>query len=416
MKAEIIAVGTELLLGQIVNTNAQYLSQQCAALGIDIYFQTVVGDNEGRLRQALDTARQRADLIICTGGLGPTKDDLTKDVLAAFTGKELIMHEPSLDKIKSMFRDRGLAMAESNARQALMLTDSDPLINDNGLAVGVALTHEGTHYMLLPGPPREMKLMFDTYGTSWLSRLADGRGALYSRMLKFAGIGESALEKELLDLIEAQQDPTIAPYAKEGEVTVRLTTRAATEEEANSKLKPVEEEIRRRLGKHLYATEDKPIEQIIYEQLKERGMTLSAAESCTGGLISDLITSVPDSSSVFSGSIVSYTNAVKETILQVPAGLLEGPEAPGAISKETAEAMAGKVRELLGTDYALSVTGIAGPGSAEGKSVGLVYIGLAERGKPTTVVEGRYSGTRELIKLRAAKAALYLLWQRLQER
>lgn len=416
MKAEIIAVGTELLLGQIVNTNAQYLSQQCAALGIDIYFQTVVGDNEGRLRQALDTARQRADLIICTGGLGPTKDDLTKDVLAAFTGKELIMHEPSLDKIKSMFRDRGLAMAESNARQALMLTDSDPLINDNGLAVGVALTHEGTHYMLLPGPPREMKFMFDTYGTSWLSRLADGRGALYSRMLKFAGIGESALEKELLDLIEAQQDPTIAPYAKEGEVTVRLTTRAATEEEANSKLKPVEEEIRRRLGKHLYATEDKPIEQIIYEQLKERGMTLSAAESCTGGLISDLITSVPDSSSVFSGSIVSYTNAVKETILQVPAGLLEGPEAPGAISKETAEAMAGKVRELLGTDYALSVTGIAGPGSAEGKPVGLVYIGLAERGKPTTVVEGRYSGTRELIKLRAAKAALYLLWQRLQER
>lgn len=416
MKAEIIAVGTELLLGQIVNTNAQYLSQQCAALGIDIYFQTVVGDNEGRLRQALDTARQRADLIICTGGLGPTKDDLTKDVLAAFTGKELIMHEPSLDKIKSMFRDRGLAMAESNARQALMLTDSDPLINDNGLAVGVALTHEGTHYMLLPGPPREMKLMFDTYGTSWLSRLADGRGALYSRMLKFAGIGESALEKELLDLIEAQQDPTIAPYAKEGEVTVRLTTRAATEEEANSKLKPVEEEIRRRLGKHLYATEDKPIEQIIYEQLKERGMTLSAAESCTGGLISDLITSVPDSSSVFSGSIVSYTNAVKETILQVPAGLLEGPEAPGAVSKETAEAMAGKVRELLGTDYALSVTGIAGPGSAEGKPVGLVYIGLAERGKPTTVVEGRYSGTRELIKLRAAKAALYLLWQRLQER
>nr|WP_150959918.1 competence/damage-inducible protein A [Aneurinibacillus sp. XH2] len=416
MKAEIIAVGTELLLGQIVNTNAQYLSQQCAALGIDIYFQTVVGDNEGRLRQALDTARRRADLIICTGGLGPTKDDLTKDVLAAFTGKELIMHEPSLDKIKSMFRDRGLAMAESNARQALMLTDSDPLMNDNGLAVGVALTHEGTHYMLLPGPPREMKLMFDTYGTSWLSRLADGRGALYSRMLKFAGIGESALEKELLDLIEAQQDPTIAPYAKEGEVTVRLTTRAATEEEANSKLKPVEEEIRRRLGKHLYATEDKPIEQIIYEQLKERGMTLSAAESCTGGLISDLITSVPDSSSVFSGSIVSYTNAVKETILQVPAGLLEGPEAPGAISKETAEAMAGKVRELLGTDYALSVTGIAGPGSAEGKPVGLVYIGLAERGKPTTVVEGRYSGTRELIKLRAAKAALYLLWQRLQER
>lgn len=416
MKAEIIAVGTELLLGQIVNTNAQYLSQQCAALGIDIYFQTVVGDNEGRLRQALDTARQRADLIICTGGLGPTKDDLTKDVLAAFTGKELIMHEPSLDKIKSMFRDRGLAMAESNARQALMLTDSDPLMNDNGLAVGVALTHEGTHYMLLPGPPREMKLMFDTYGTSWLSRLADGRGALYSRMLKFAGIGESALEKELLDLIEAQQDPTIAPYAKEGEVTVRLTTRAATEEEANSKLKPVEEEIRRRLGKHLYATEDKPIEQIIYEQLKERGMTLSAAESCTGGLISDLITSVPDSSSVFSGSIVSYTNAVKETILQVPAGLLEGPEAPGAISKESAEAMAGKVRELLGTDYALSVTGIAGPGSAEGKPVGLVYIGLAERGKPTTVVEGRYSGTRELIKLRAAKAALYLLWQRLQER
>ncbi|GIP33143.1 competence/damage-inducible protein A [Paenibacillus sp. J2TS4] len=413
MKAEIIAVGTELLLGQIVNTNAQYLSQQCASLGIDVYFQTVVGDNEERLRQALDTAKNRADFIICTGGLGPTKDDLTKDVLAAYVGQKLVMHEPSLEKIESMFQQRGQEMAESNARQALMLEGSDPLNNDNGLAVGVALSHEGVHYMLLPGPPREMKLMFDTYGTEWISRMTTGGGGLHSKMLKFAGIGESSLEKELLDLIESQQDPTIAPYAKEGEVTIRLTTRAESQEEAGSRFGPVEDEIRRRLGSYLYATEDKPIEQVIYELLKEQGLTLSAAESCTGGLIGDLITSVPDSSTVFKGGVVSYTNEVKQSVLKVPARLLEGPDAPGAVSQETAEQMACSVLELMDTDYALSVTGYAGPGAPEGQ-LGLVFIGLAERGKPVEVIKARYSGNREMIKLRAAKTAFYQLWKKLR--
>ncbi|HEY0827011.1 MAG TPA: molybdopterin-binding protein, partial [Bacilli bacterium] len=209
MKAEIIAVGTELLLGQIVNTNAQYLSQGCAALGIDVYYQTVVGDNELRLKQALSIARDRANLIICTGGLGPTQDDITKDVLSAFLGCPLEMHGPSMEKISDLFESRGLPMVDSNARQALILAGCDPLFNDTGLAVGVGLTREGVHYILLPGPPKEMKPMFDHHAKPWLLSLMKEEQPLYSVMMKFAGIGESSLEHALIDLIKSQEDPTI---------------------------------------------------------------------------------------------------------------------------------------------------------------------------------------------------------------
>lgn len=411
MKAEIIAVGTELLLGQIVNTNAQYLAQKCAEIGIDIYFQTVAGDNESRLLQALDIARNRADLVLCTGGLGPTQDDLTKDVLGRFLGRELVMHQPSLDSIAAFFQARGVKMVESNARQALILEGSTPLANDTGLAVGVAVTQDGTHYVLLPGPPKEMKPMFETYAADWLRSVMTDEIPLFSRMLKFSGIGESGLEHRLLDLIESQQDPTIAPYAKEGEVTIRLTTRAGNEEEANRKIAPTEQAIRDRLGDYLYAQEDVGIERVVVSLLLEKKVTLSAAESCTGGLLGDLITSVPGSSKAFLGGVISYSNELKQALLGVPKDVLEGPGAPGAVSEETARIMAENMLERAGTDLAVSLTGVAGPDTSEGKPVGLVYIGIAAKGQPARAIETRHSGNRELIKLKAAKAALHQIWR-----
>jgi nicotinamide-nucleotide amidase len=414
LKAEIIAVGTELLLGQIVNTNAQFLSRQCASLGIDVYFQTVVGDNADRLRQALEMAKGRADLVICTGGLGPTQDDLTKDVLAAFTGRRLEVDRQAMDQIEQLFRTRGLHMVESNARQALVLEGSSPFPNDNGLAVGVGLTDKGTHYMLLPGPPKEMKPMFETHGTQWLLSITGEQASLYSKMLKFAGIGESNLEHALIDLIHEQQDPTIAPYAKEGEVTIRLSTKARSSYEADGKLGETLREIRDRLGEYLYAEEDIAIEEAICKILRERKESVSFAESCTGGLLSDLMTAVPGSSEVFAGAIVSYTNRLKNSLLHVPMALLEGEGAPGAVSEQTAKAMAEGMLNSAETDIAVSVTGVAGPSPSEGKPVGLVYFGFARKGKETLVSSVKLSGNRDSIKQKAAKSAFYQLWRLLK--
>lgn len=411
MKAEIIAVGTELLLGQIVNTNAQFLAMECASMGIDVYFQTVVGDNEARLLQALELASGRADIVICTGGLGPTQDDLTKDVLSRFLAKPLTIHEPSMEKIRDIFVSRGVHMVESNARQALMLEGSEPLANETGLAVGVAITSGGRHYLLLPGPPREMKPMFLQAGKAWLQGILHGEAPLYSKMLKFTGIGESSLEHELLDLIEAQQDPTIAPYAKEGEVTIRLTTKAASREEGERKLQATEALIRKRLGQFLYAQEDVSLEIVIVKLLSGKGKTLAAAESCTGGLLSDLLTTVPGCSAAFKGSVVTYSNEMKHKLLNVPLEVLEGKDAPGAVSEETARLMAENLLRAFQADYALSVTGVAGPDASEGKPPGLVYIGLARQAGETEVVKARFNGNREMVKLRAAKQALYLLWK-----
>lgn len=414
MKAEIIAVGTELLMGQIVNTNAQFLSIGLAELGIGVYYQTVVGDNPVRMKEALEIAKNRADLIVCTGGLGPTQDDLTKNVLAEFLEKNLIMHQPSMDKMVEMFSTRGIPMVESNARQAWMLEHSVPLTNDTGLAVGVALSQEEKHYILLPGPPKEMRPMFQNYAKPWIQSITNSKLSLYSVMLKFAGIGESSLEHELIDLIDAQTDPTIAPYAKEGEVVIRLTTRASSAAEANERLQPLEGEIRRRVGQYIFAAEDIPLEKKILEILFERGETLAVAESCTGGQLSDLLTAIPGSSEAFLGGVICYTNRLKHKLLDVPMTILEGPGAPGAVSEETAIVLAENALRLTSSDYGVSVTGVAGPGESEGKPVGLVHVGVAKRNGETGVKTLRLSGNRETIKLRAAKSALYELWKQLK--
>lgn len=417
MKAEIIAVGTELLLGQIVNSNAQFLSVELAALGIDVYFQTVVGDNSSRLQEAIKIAQSRADVILFTGGIGPTEDDLTKDALAVSLGRTVHIDQLAMDHVQRFFDERKIVMTENNRKQALIIEGTTPLPNEIGLAVGIALAHDNKFYIVLPGPPREMKPMFTDQAKPWLQQHAlTDEMPIYSKMLKFAGIGESLLEDKLIDLIHSQTDPTIAPYAKEGEVTVRISTKAPSEREAMKKLEVMEQKIKEILPEHMYANIDVPLEQLIVDWMADAGLTLSAAESCTGGLLMESITNVPGSATMFAGGIVCYSNDMKKKLLNVPSALLEGKDAPGAVSREVAEVLADQVRMIADTDFGLSVTGVAGPGYSERKPVGLVFIGLAERGRKTEVYELNLKGTRENIRLRTVKALLYRLWRRLEER
>lgn len=417
MKAEIIAVGTELLLGQIVNSNAQFLSIELAALGIDVYFQTVVGDNKERLQQAIAIAKGRADIVIFTGGIGPTEDDLTKEALAESLGRSLHTDRIAMDQVQRFFDKRGTVMTENNRKQALMIDGATPLPNETGLAVGLALAEGDNYFIVLPGPPREMKPMFADQAAPWLLQHAlTSETPLYSKMLKFAGIGESQLEDKLLGLIHGQTDPTIAPYAKEGEVTVRLSTKAPSEQEAMKKLDALERQIQEILPDYLYANIDVPLEQVLVDWMADAGLTLSAAESCTGGLLMESITSIPGSASMFRGGVVCYSNDLKMKLLNVPKAYLEGPEAPGAVSREVAEVLAEQVRMMADSDFGLSVTGVAGPGYSERKPVGLVYIGIAERGHETEVFELNLQGNRESIRIRSVKSILYRLWRRLKER
>ncbi|PWW06468.1 nicotinamide-nucleotide amidase [Paenibacillus cellulosilyticus] len=413
MKAEIIAVGTELLLGQIVNTNAQFLSRRLADLGIDVYYQTVVGDNPNRIRSAIETARSRADLLLFTGGLGPTQDDLTKDVLAEYLGREMTYDQPSMDKIVAFFQNRGIHMVESNKRQATSIVGAVPLFNEAGLAVGNALHVDGTRYLLLPGPPREMKPMFEGPALTWLLGELGTAIPLYSRLLKFAGIGESKLEHDLLPLIEGQTDPTIAPYAKEGEVAIRVSTKAATAMEAQRKIDETVDNIKQLVGAHLYAQEDIPLEEAVVRLLRLSNRTMASAESCSGGLFAELITNIPGSSGEYAGGVVTYTNMMKHQLLGIPLSQLEGEGAPGAISESTAQMMAERVREIADADFGISITGVAGPAESEGKPVGLVYFAIAQRAKPTDVHTMHLGGTRDIIRVRAVKAVLYRFWQAL---
>ncbi|AIQ47789.1 damage-inducible protein CinA [Paenibacillus sp. FSL R7-0273] len=417
MKAEIIAVGTELLLGQIVNSNGQFLSVELAAIGVDVYFQTVVGDNMSRIQEAIQIAQGRADIILFTGGIGPTEDDLTKDALAAALGRSLHIDQLAMDHVQRFFDERKIVMTENNRKQAVIIDGTTPLPNETGLAVGLAFAHESKYYIVLPGPPREMKPMFTDKAKPWLLQHAlTTEMPIYSKMLKFAGIGESMLEDKLIDLIRNQTDPTIAPYAKEGEVTVRISTKAPSEREAMQKLDLLEEEIKAILPENMYANIDVPLEQLLVDWMADAGLTLSAAESCTGGLLMESITNIPGSASMFKGGIVCYSNEIKKKLLNVPASYLDGPDAVGAVSHEVAEVLAEQVRMLGDTDFGLSVTGVAGPGYSERKPVGLVFVGLAERGRKTEVYELNLKGTRENIRLRSVKALLYRLWRRLEER
>ena len=380
MKAEIIAVGTEILTGQIVNTNAQFLSEKLAEIGVDVYFQTAVGDNEARLLSLLEIASQRSSLVILTGGLGPTEDDLTKQTLAKFLGKELVFDPQAQTKLDVFFAQRpDYARTPNNERQAQLVEGATPLPNETGLAVGGILEADGVTYVVLPGPPSELKPMVLN---QLLPKLMTG-SKLYSRVLRFFGIGESQLVTILSDLIDNQTDPTLAPYAKTGEVTLRLSTKASSQEEANQVLDILENQILNRqtfegfsLRKLCYGYgEETSLAGIVVEELKKQGKTITAAESLTAGLFQATVADFSGVSSIFKGGFVTYSLEEKSKMLDIPAKDLEEH---GVVSAFTAQKMAEQARIKTQSDFGLSLTGVAGPDSLEGHPAGTVFIGLAQ--------------------------------------
>ena len=380
MKAEIIAVGTEILTGQILNTNAQFLSEKLAEIGVDVYIQTAVGDNEARLLSVLEIARERSELVILTGGLGPTEDDLTKQTVAKFLGKNLVFDAQAQAKLDDFFAQRpDYARTPNNERQAQIIQGATPLANETGLAVGGMIEVEGVTYVVLPGPPNELKPMVLN---ELLPRLMTG-AKLYSRVLRFFGIGESQLVTILADLIEQQTDPTLASYAKTGEVTLRLSTKAKSQEEADAALNTLEEQILSRdtfegtsLRELCYGYGDETsLASLVVEELKKRQISITAAESLTAGLFQASIADFSGVSAIFKGGFVTYSLEEKAKMLDIPQAELE---IHGVVSTYTAEKMAEQAREKTASDIGISLTGVAGPESLEGHPAGTVFIGLSQ--------------------------------------
>ena len=371
---ELISVGTEILLGDILNTDAQFLSIELAKLGISVIHQSTVGDNRERLLAQLKEAADRSDIIILSGGLGPTPDDLTKEVCCEFFGKKMFLHEPTVEKIKTYFSTKGMEMAQNNLKQAMLPKDCVIFPNDNGTAPGMAIEKDGVHILVLPGPPRELKPMFRNCAVPYLMQFSDR--IIVSHSIRTFGIGESLMAERVNDLFDAE-NPTVAPYAKDGEALLRVTAMARTKEEAENLCEPVINEIKNRLDGFVYGVDYTCIEEAVIEKLKEKHMKVATAESCTGGLIAKRITDVPGASEVFDCGIISYANEIKHRVLGVSEDDLNKY---GAVSEPVARQMAQGALKVSGADIAVSVTGIAGPDSdSTNKPVGLVYIGLADR-------------------------------------
>lgn len=410
MRAEIIAVGTELLLGQIVNTNAQFLSEELAKLGINVYYHTVVGDNRSRLKEVIRQAETRSDILIFSGGLGPTEDDLTRETVSEVTGVLLKQHQPSLSALESFFARRGRQMTDNNRKQAFAFTGGIVFHNENGTAPGLAVKVNSCHYVLLPGPPRELKPLFQKHVRSYLQRLLPCEEVVHSRVLRFFGIGESQLETDIFDLIQEQGNPTIAPLAKEGEVSLRLTACASDLQQAEALIDGTEDKICRRVGRHLYGYDDVSLAEVVVNRLIDSGKTLAVAESCTGGLMANMVASIPGSRTAFLGGIVCYSVKSKQDWLGISDVVIREH---GTVSEQTAKHLAESVQQRISSDYGIGITGVAGPDAAEGKAVGLVYISLALPGKPTVVRQLQLSGVRHTIQAHAAKQALFLLYKHL---
>ena len=408
MRAEIIAVGTEILLGQIVNTNATFLSKELANLGIEVYYQSVVGDNRDRLKGQLEIAEKRSDLIVLCGGLGPTEDDLTKQVVAEHVGESLIQDPLGYEKLIDYGKKQNRALTENNFLQTLILTNSQALQNPTGLAVGIFYTAEEsqTTYLLLPGPPKELQPMMVQSVRPILKQVYQESSQLYSRVLRFYGIGESRLVTELSDLIATQVNPTIAPYAKENEVTLRLTVKTTSEELAGPLLDDLETKIQTRVGNYFYGYgEDNSLVKVVVALLEEKGKRVTAAESLTAGAFQRSLGELSGVSSVFPGGFVTYSAQTKIDFLQIDRALIEEY---GTVSQECVEAMAIQSRKLAQTDYALAFTGVAGPDELEGQAVGSFWIGLASNEGVSSHFY-QVAGNRETIQNRAVMAGFELL-------
>jgi nicotinamide-nucleotide amidase len=411
MTVELISVGTEILLGNIVNTNANYLSRKCAQLGFSLYYQMTVGDNENRLCETIKTAISRSDIVILTGGLGPTQDDMTKEAVAKVLNKELIMDEPSKERITAYFRFRNsggaipAVVTENNWKQALKIEGSTVVENNNGTAPGYILEENEKTVILLPGPPNEMIPMFEAAIYPYLAKKQNTM--FISSMVKLCGIGESKAETDILDLIDSQTNPTIAPYAKNGEVHFRVTAAAGTEEEAQQLIAPVVEELYRRFGDNIYTTrEEETLEEVVVQLLQNKSYTVVTAESCTGGMLSSRLVNVSGVSGVLKEGFITYSNEAKMKYLGVKPETLQ---TYGAVSAETAKEMVKGAAQIAEADAAVAITGIAGPeGGTELKPVGLVYIACCVKDKITTK-ELRLKGDRMKIRDLSTIYALDLL-------
>lgn len=405
MTVELICVGTELLLGNIINTNAAFLAERCAALGLNNYYQTVVGDNKERLAGVLKTAMERSDIVILCGGLGPTEDDLTKETAAEVCGKKLALHEPSRAAIEKFFAERGKEPTDNNWKQAMIPEDAIVLENPNGTAPGVIMETDTVKVILLPGPPNELCPMFESSVEPYLAALTTQ--VICSQTVKVCGVGESRAETMVKDLIDAQTNPTIATYAKTGEVHIRVTASAGDRKAASKLIKPVVKELKSRFGNDIYTTEENvTLEKAVADLLLANDLTVTCAESCTGGLLSARLINVPGISEAYKAGVVTYSNKAKRRFLGVKKSTLQKY---GAVSKQTAEEMAKGAAMYAKADVAVAVTGIAGPdGGTEEKPVGLVYIACSVKGK-TLVEKYRFSGNRGKVREAAVAEALGLI-------
>lgn len=401
MKAEIITVGTEILLGDILNTNCRYLSRELAAMGIEMYYQITVGDNEERLLKTLEESLNRSDIVICTGGLGPTEDDITKEVCAKYFGYKLELHKPSLDAMIERFKHMNRVPTKNNEKQAYFPKEAYILKNDNGTAPGCIMEKEGKMIVVLPGPPKEMESMFENYVKPYLSKLTDD--VIESEVLRIIGVGESKVENNILDIIDSQTNPTIATYAKGYECTLRITAKAKSVEEAKELIKPMSDEMKRRFGQSLYATGETSIEEVVAKMLVENNLKIAVAESCTGGMVSASLINYPGISSVFMEGCVTYSNEAKMKSLGVKKETLD---VYGAVSDKCAKEMASGVAARYNTNVGIATTGIAGPGGGtDEKPVGLVYFGIYINGK---VISKKYvfNGDRQGVRERATRTIL----------
>jgi len=401
--AEVVSIGTELLLGQIVDTDAPYLARQLCALGVSVYHRATVGDNLERAVATVKQAVARADLVFLIGGLGPTMDDLTRDVMAAVMDAPLARDAAIAEQLTAYFAQRGAALVESVLRQADVPAGARALPNANGTAPGLLLEKNNKIVVALPGPPNELIPLFEAEVFPFLRERAGGdRQVIRSRTLRIVGMGESLVEEKVRDLMQSA-NPTVAPYAKTGEVHLRVTAKAASEEEADALTRERADLLRAILGAVVYGEDENTLEEAVVRLLIEKNKTIATAESCTGGLLAGRITNVAGSSAVFHTGVVTYANESKVDLLKVPQALIASV---GAVSSQVARAMAERVRELAGSDYGISITGIAGPGGGTpDKPVGLVYVGFAD-GETVTADKHLFGGLRADVRLRSTQAAL----------
>ena len=406
MKAEIIAIGSELLLGQITNTNAKFISLKLAEIGIDVHFQTVVGDNPERLDEVIEIAKKRVDILIFSGGLGPTKDDMTKETIVKHIGTTLVSDDDALRHIQQYFERSGRIMTENNKKQALVFKGAKVLTNRNGMAPGMAVEKEGIRYVLLPGPPHEMEPMFEHEAIPYLLGLTGKHEVITSKVLKFYGIGEAELEDRIQSILEKQTNPTIAPLATADAVTLRITAKAATNDAALQMIAPVEEEIRSLVGNFIYGVNEDTLSSKAAELLIRNGWTLAAAESLTTGLFMSELAMEPGISSSLEGGVVVYNEKTKMEQLGVEQSLLEEY---GVVSAECAASLAENVKRKFKSDIGIGLTGAAGPDPHDGKPAGTVWIGIASANGITETHKLFLSGSRNVNRLRAARFATYYL-------